>query len=80
MRALFALFIRSLREDLRARLPPILRAALVLLILLIVGANQRKFAWSGAPGREFLGMLMMLNLQECRRLRCTCGIQSNGQT
>lgn len=62
MRALFALFIRSLREDLRARLPPILRAALVLLILLIVGANQRKFAWSGAPGREFLGMLMMLNL------------------
>ncbi len=62
MRALFALFIRSLREDLRARLPPILRAALVLLILLIIGANQRKFAWSGAPGREFLGMLMMLNL------------------
>jgi len=62
MRALFALFIRSLREDLRARLPPILRAALVLLILLIVGANQRKFGWSGAPGREFLGMLMMLNL------------------
>ncbi len=62
MRALFALFIRSLREDLRARLPPILRAALVLLILLIIGANQRRFAWSGAPGREFLGMLMMLNL------------------
>ena len=62
MRALFALFIRSLREDLRARLPPILRAALVLIILLTIGANKRRLGWSGAPGREFLGTLMMLNL------------------
>ena len=62
MRALFALFIRSLREDLRARLPPILRAALVLIILLIIGANQRKFGWIGAPGCQFLGVVMMLNL------------------
>jgi len=62
MRALFALFIRSVREDARARLPPILRAALVLVILLILWANERDFTRSTAPGREFLGMVLFANL------------------
>ncbi len=62
MRALFALFIRSVREDLRARLPPILRAALVLVILLILWANERDFTSRTAPGREFLGMVLFANL------------------
>ena len=62
MRALFALFDRSLREDMRAKLPPILRAALVLVILLIIFANERDFARRTAPGREFLLMAVMANL------------------
>ncbi len=61
MRALFALFIRSVREDTRAKLPVILRVALVGLILLIIWANQRDFARS-APGLRFFGYVMMLNL------------------
>ena len=62
MRALFALFVRSVREDTRARLPILLRAALILIILLIVWANQRDFARRAAPGREFLGMVVFVNL------------------
>jgi ABC-type transport system involved in multi-copper enzyme maturation permease subunit len=62
MRALFALFVRSLREDARARLPPILRAALILVILLILWANESDFARRTAPGREFLGMVLFANL------------------
>ena len=62
MRALFALFQRSLREDTRARLPPILRATLVLVILLIIWGNQSNFANRSAPGREFLGMALFANL------------------
>ena len=62
MRALFALFIRSMREDARARLPPILRATLVLVILLILWANERDFARRAAPGREFLAMVLFANL------------------
>jgi hypothetical protein len=62
MRALFALFQRSLREDTRARLPPILRATLVLVILLILWGNQSNFARQSAPGREFLSMVLFANL------------------
>lgn len=62
MRALFALFGRSLREDVRARLPAILRATLVLIILLIVWSNQRSFTSHTAPGREFLLMTLLANL------------------
>ncbi len=61
MRALFALFIRSVREDTRAKLPVILRVALIGLILLIIWANQRDFTRS-APGLRFFGYVMMLNL------------------
>jgi hypothetical protein len=62
MRALFALFQRSLREDTRARLPPILRATLVLVILLIIWGNHSNFTRRSAPGREFLGMALFANL------------------
>ena len=62
MRALFALFVRSMREDARARLPPILRATLVVVILLILWSHERDFARRSAPGREFLGMVLFANL------------------
>ena len=62
MRALFALFVRALREDTRARLPPILRATLVLVILLILWVNERDFASRSAPGLDFLGMVIFANL------------------
>ena len=53
MRALLALFIRSMREDARARLPPILCAALVLVILIILWANERDFARRAAKNGIF---------------------------
>ena len=62
LRPLFALFVRSMREDTRSRLPTILRAALVVLILVILWSNQRSFTNRAAPGREFFLMIMMLNL------------------
>ena len=62
MRALFALFIRSVREDTRARVPTILRATLVLIILLIIWANQKDFTNHAAPGREFLSITLFANL------------------
>ena len=51
-----------MREDARARLPPILRATLVLVILLILWANERDFTRRTAPGREFLGMVLFANV------------------
>lgn len=62
MRALFALFTRSIREDARARVPTILRATLVLVILLLLWGNQSDFARRTAPGREFLFMTLFANL------------------
>ena len=62
MRALFALFSRSIREDARARVPTILRATLVAVILLILWGNQADFARHAAPGREFLFMTLFVNL------------------
>lgn len=49
-----ALFLRSVRENARARLPPIPRATLVLVILLILWANERDFTRRSAPDREIL--------------------------
>ena len=60
--ALFALFIRSLREDARGRLPPVLRATLVLVILLILWVNESNFTLRAAPGREFLAFVLFANL------------------
>src|SRR5678815_5896664 len=62
LRPLVALFIRSVREDTRGRLPTILRATLICVILLILWANERSFTNRPAPGREFFSMVMVLNL------------------
>ncbi len=58
----FALFIRSLREDARAKFTPISRAALVLIILFFITVNQRDFARQPAPGLTVFYMVMMVNL------------------
>lgn len=62
MRALFALFIRSVRQDTRAKLPPILRAALVLILLLIIVSNQREFGRFADQGLTLLISVVVLNL------------------
>jgi hypothetical protein len=58
---LLALFTRSLRDDVRAKFPPIMRALAVLFVLLLVWGNQRSFDRS-APGQTLLMMLAMVNL------------------
>lgn len=58
----FALFIRSLREDGRAKFTPISRAALVLVILFFVAVNHRNFAAQPAPGLTVFYTVMMVNL------------------
>lgn len=62
LRPIFALFLRSLREDTRARLPTILRFTIVAVILVILWENQRSFGNSSAPGRDFFTYVMLLNL------------------
>lgn len=62
LRPLFALFLRSLREDTRSRLPTILRFTIVAVILVILWENQRSFGRGTAPGREFFTYVMLLNL------------------
>ncbi len=61
-RPIFALFIRSLREDSRAKFTPIARAALVLVILFFIAVNQRSFARRTAPGLEVFFTVMCVNL------------------
>jgi hypothetical protein len=61
MRALFALFIRSVREDMRAKLPPILRTAMVVIVLLVLWSSQRSFSYRTAAGIELLMIVMFLN-------------------
>jgi hypothetical protein len=60
MRALFALFIRSVREDCRAKLPLILRTALVVIILLVLWGGHREFERSAA-GQDLLTAVMVIN-------------------
>lgn len=62
LRPLFALYLRSLREDTRARFPTILRVALIAVILLVIWSNQRSMGNAAAPGREFFTIVMLLNL------------------
>ncbi|MEO6785267.1 MAG: hypothetical protein ABI318_03950 [Chthoniobacteraceae bacterium] len=61
LRPIFALFVRSLREQSRAKLTPISRGAIALLILLFIAMNERDFANNSAPGQSVLIMLVMLN-------------------
>lgn len=58
---LLALFTRSLRDDLRSKFPPIMRALSVLFVLLLVWGNQRDLERS-APGQAMLMILAMVNL------------------
>jgi hypothetical protein len=61
-RPLLALFLRSLQDDPRSRLPIMLRAGMVALVLLFLWGNQRMFSeYSGAPGRDFFMMVAMIN-------------------
>ena len=58
----FALFIRSLREDTRAKFTPIGRASLVLVVLFFIAIQQRSFARQPAPGLQVFFTVMMVNL------------------
>lgn len=62
LRAIFALFIRSVREDLRAKFTPIVWSTLVLVILFFIAMNQRQFARSPAPGLQVFFIVMLVNL------------------
>jgi ABC-type transport system involved in multi-copper enzyme maturation permease subunit len=62
IRPIFALFIRSLREDTRAKFTPIMRASLVLVILFFIAVNQRDFARQNAPGLQVFFIVMLVNL------------------
>jgi ABC-type transport system involved in multi-copper enzyme maturation permease subunit len=61
LRPIFALFVRSLREQSRAKLTSISRGAIALLILLFIVGNERNFTNNSAPGQWVLVMLVMLN-------------------
>jgi hypothetical protein len=61
LRPIFALFVRSLREQSRAKFTPLSRGAIALLILFFIAMNERSFASQSAPGQSVLIMLMMVN-------------------
>ena len=61
LRPLFALFVRSLREQSRAKFTPIARGAIALLILAFIASSERQFTNQSAPGVFILGMLMTVN-------------------
>ncbi len=61
LRPIFALFVRSMREQSRAKFTPISRAAIALIILLFIAANERSFTNQSAPGQSVLMMLVMVN-------------------
>ena len=58
---LLALFARSLREDVRARLTYFARAGLVIVILLFLSMTQMQLGWSSAPGLRFFQTVMTIN-------------------
>lgn len=62
MRPLLALFIRSLREDVRHRGTYILRTMLVVLILFFLWITHQRVRWSGAVGREFFTSVLWIDL------------------
>ena len=60
-RPIFALFVRSLREQSRAKFTPLSRGAIALVILLFIVGNERDFTNRSAPGQQVLIMLVMVN-------------------
>ncbi len=61
LRPIFALFVRSLREQSRAKFTPLARGSIALLILLFIAMNERSFTNQSAPGQSVLIMLVMVN-------------------
>jgi ABC-type transport system involved in multi-copper enzyme maturation permease subunit len=62
MRALLALFLRSLREDARGRSTYIVRAALVALVLFFLWTTHSTSRWTGAVGRSFFETVVWIDL------------------
>ena len=61
LRPIFALFVRSLREQSRAKFTSLSRGAIALLLLLFIAMNERSFTNQSAPGQAVLIMLVMVN-------------------
>ena len=51
LRPIFALFVRSLREQSRAKFTSLSRGAIALVILIFIAMNERSFTNQSAPGR-----------------------------
>jgi ABC-type transport system involved in multi-copper enzyme maturation permease subunit len=62
VRALLALFVRSLKEDVRGKSTYIVRAALVMLVLFFLWITHSSARWSGAVGREFFTTVVWVDL------------------
>jgi ABC-type transport system involved in multi-copper enzyme maturation permease subunit len=62
VRALLALFVRSLKEDVRGKSTYIVRAALVMLVLFFLWITQTNPNWSGAVGRAFFSTVVWIDL------------------
>jgi ABC-type transport system involved in multi-copper enzyme maturation permease subunit len=62
VRALLALFLRSLREDVRGKSTYIVRAALVALVLFFLWMTHSTSRWTGAVGREFFETVVWIDL------------------
>ena len=58
---LLALFARSLREDIRAKLTYFARSGLIIVILLFLFSTQVMMGWSNAPGLRFFQTVMTIN-------------------
>jgi ABC-type transport system involved in multi-copper enzyme maturation permease subunit len=61
LRPIFALFVRSLREQSRAKFTPLARGSLALLLLLFIAGNERSFTHRTAPGQQVLILVVMVN-------------------
>lgn len=59
---LLALFIRSLREDSRAKRTYLSRAGIVIVTLLFLFTVQAQMGWSNAPGLSFFQTVAWINL------------------
>jgi hypothetical protein len=59
---LLALFIRSLREDCRSKFTYFARSGLVVVILLFLFTIQNDMGWANAPGLEFFGTVIGIDL------------------
>ena len=58
---LIALFSRAVRDEVRGKFPPIIRATAALFLLLLVGISQRTFEYQSAAGQGLLMMIAMVN-------------------